>query len=377
MLVKEFHASPFEISLFTMTRPVMSLVSFYLASLLLERGTSLKKQLLTTGLLSRVPFLFFPWLQQPWQIIVCTGLYMTLSFMGLPAWIEVLKRKLPSTERNRLFSYSAVWAYIEGLILAIVFGNLFNHVQDSWRYIFPICALVGIASLFWQAQIPMRSKPLIPLQGSDLSSRFLRPWKKTFSLLVSRTDFLRFQIGFMACGAAIMLVYAVVPHYFVHHLKVGYKDIAIAIAFFKAVGYTLTSSRWAKTLERVSIFRVSSLIFFVLVFFPLALVAAQYESRLLYLAYAIYGVGLAGNHLVWHMSSTVFSGQQDSSPYSTVNVLMVGLRGIIFPLLGAILSQIWGIGLVLMLSSAMCLSAAFFMHLCTKKTFSPVAKEVP
>lgn len=366
MLVKELQASPLEISLFTMTRPVMSLFSFYLASFFLERGTSLKKQLLVTGLLSRLPFLFFPWLDQPWQIILCTGLYMTLSFTGLPAWIEVLKIKLPNEHRSRLFSSSAVGAYIEGLGLAIILGNLLNHVQGSWRLIFPVCALVGLLSLFWQAQIPLRPKAITALEGSDFSSRLIRPWKKTFKLLMESPDFLRFQIGFMSCGAAIMLVYAVMPHYFVNHLKVGYKDIAIATAFFKALGYALTSSSWAKYLQRFSLFKVSSLIFLILVLFPLALIAASYDKRLLYVAYIIYGVGLAGNHLVWHMSPAFFSGKKDSSIYSTVNVLMVGVRGMIFPLLGAWMGQVLGIQPVLALSSLMCLLAAVFMHLCAR-----------
>lgn len=367
ILVKEFQASPWEISLYTMTRPVMSLFSFYFASFLLDRGTSLKKQLLVTGLLSRLPFLFFPWLDQPWQIILCTGFYMTLSFTGLPAWIEVLKIKLPGNQRSRLFSSSAIWAYVEGLILAIILGNLFNHVQNSWRWIFPVCALIGLSSLYWQAKIPLRPKILAPFESeAPLSSKLIRPWKKTWSLLVSRPDFLRFQIGFMACGSAIMLVYAVMPHYFINHLKVSYKDIAIATAFFKAVGYTLSSTSWAKSMERISIYRASSFIFLVFVLFPLVLIAASYHPKLLYLAYVIYGVGLAGNHLVWHMSPTLFSGKQDSAPYSTVNVLMVGIRGMIFPLLGAWIGQVWGIEPVFVLSSLMSFAAAFFMHTCAR-----------
>ena len=66
------------------------------------------------------------------------------------------------------------------------------------------------------------------------------------------------------------------------------------------------------------------------------------------------------------MSSTIFSGQQESGPYSTVNVLMVGVRGVVFPLLGAYLGQLWGIEVVLVLASLMCFAAATFMHFCKK-----------
>jgi hypothetical protein len=66
------------------------------------------------------------------------------------------------------------------------------------------------------------------------------------------------------------------------------------------------------------------------------------------------------------MSPTLFSGKEDSAPYSTVNVLMVGLRGMVFPLLGAWIGQVWGIEPVLVISSLMSFAAAFFMHTCAQ-----------
>lgn len=361
LLVKEFNATAWQISIYTTLRPLMALFSFYLSSFIIGRHDRLIPQLLITGLLCRLPFFLFPWISSAWQVIACAAFYLMLSSSGMPAWIEVLKINLADRDRSRLFSMSSVCAYIVGIILAIVFGNLLKHEHGSWRWLFPLCAMCGVLSLFWQARIPLRTKAVAVVGAASPRSGFAAPWLAAVRLLTDRIDFRRFQVGFAGCGAAVMLVYAVMPHYLIEHLQVSYKDIAISIAFFKALGYTLTSSLWVKKMQQLSIYKASSLIFLCVSCFPLLLIASYTYKLALYAAFGIYGVGLAGNHLIWHMSAPFFSRGEDSSPYSAVNVLMVGVRGLVAPMAGAVLGQLLGLQPVLWIATVLCLIAATYM----------------
>lgn len=370
-MVKEFDASPVQISIYTALRPLMALVAFYLAHFIIGKRERLIPTLITTGILCRLPFFLFPWIKSANAMIACAAFYLILSASGMPAWIEVLKINLSTETRSRLFSLGAVLGYLEGLILAICFGNLLNHEHGSWRLLFPLCSALGIGSLAWQARIPVRWKPYPNLTNSkkSLLHYLIDPCVRSINLLKKNHAFFRFQMGFMGCGSAVMLVYAIMPHYFIDVMKINYKDIALATAFFKAIGYAMSSSKWAKTLNDSSLFQTSFWIFLFVASFPLFLLIAADGNRLaLWFAFLLYGIGLAGNHLIWHLSPTFFSGKEDSTPYTNTGTFMVGLRGLIFPLLGVTLGSMLGLKFVLFLAFCLSTVSAFYMRSVAKKT---------
>lgn len=62
----------------------------------------------------------------------------------------------------------------------------------------------------------------------------------------------------------------------------------------------------------------------------------------LFLAYFVYGVAQAGNHLIWNLSGPYFSKEKDSSRFTMVNVFMVGLRGCLIPPIGGMVCDWFG-----------------------------------
>jgi hypothetical protein len=86
-----------------------------------------------------------------------------------------------------------------------------------------------------------------------------------------------------------------------------------------------------------------------------------------FFAYIIYGVMQAGSELSWHLSGPVFSGTEDSSPYSSVNVLSAGLRGCVAPCIGALLCSYSNAVIVLMIGGILCLLASLQLNLAHAK----------
>jgi hypothetical protein len=101
--------------------------------------------------------------------------------------------------------------------------------------------------------------------------------------------------------------------------------------------------------------------------FPLILLLAQYHLSFLYLGFLVYGIAQAGSHLLWNLSGTLFCAEQDSSPYSRVSLLMVGIRGAIFPILGGLLCDLCGQVAVLCMGMSLCFMGAFAMRRSIKK----------
>jgi len=125
-------------------------------------------------------------------------------------------------------------------------------------------------------------------------------------------------------------------------LHLSYIDLAIALSICKGLGFVFSSSFWAKAMQRYSITRLACGVFICTGLFPLFLLLSPFSLFWLYLAYVLYGIAQGGSHLIWHLSGPIFSEKEDSSQFSGVNVMMVGIRGAVAHPLGGLLSGLLG-----------------------------------
>lgn len=349
---KDLHATAFQISVLMMLKPVVSIFSLYWSHAINDRRDKLLSNVFWAGVLGRAPFLFFPFVENIWLIIACAAFHMMMYRGAGPAWMEILKLNLPSEERGRIFSLGAVLGYIEGIVLAIGMGLLLDYDSRLWRWIFPASALLGIMGVFLQSQVPidLEKAPVVYrprdklgfLEGASIWRKIAAPWKDSLNLMFRRPDFFRFQMGFMLCGFGIMLVQPVLPILFSDILHLSYTEMMLSLSVCKGIGYALSSSIWAQMINKINIYRVSSIIFLILGLYISLLICSTLHVSMIYAAYLCYGVVLAGNHLSWNLSGPIFAKEEDSSIFSSVNVVTVGLRGCVAPPLGGFLSVFMG-----------------------------------
>jgi len=341
ILYRDLGGSALQVMLLIMFKPVGALFSLYWSAAVSKRQDRLISNVAWSGVLARIPFLFFPFVENPWYLVISGGIYWTLSRGGMPAWMEILKQNLPSSERGLIFSKGSAMGYLEGVVLAIGVGVLLDRDAQAWRWVFPLSAGIGMIGVFLQSKVPVRSSsPHTETPSSYEGFRaqhLVDPWRHALNLLKERPDFSRFQWGFMLCGGAMMVMQPALPIFFVDILGITYTKLAIAITICKGLSFAITSSLWGRWLNTANIFRFSMLIFFCVGFFPLFLIFAPSNLAWLYLAYILYGIAQSGSELIWHLSGPIFSGDQDSSQYSGVNVMTVGIRGAIVPPLGTVL----------------------------------------
>lgn len=355
---------PIQIAVMMALKPMVAILSMYWSASVSRRRDRLVSNITWAGILGVFPFFFFPYVDNSWFYVFSFGVFMMFHRGTVPAWMEVMKLNIPGISRKKLFAYGSAVGYIGDGILPFFFGPLLDGYFESWRWIFPATALLSLASVVFQYRMLVRlddipsSLPATPLTFKKL---FIKPWKDAWNLILTRQDFRSFQLGFMLGGAGLMIMHAVLPAYFKGVLHLSWTELAIALTLCKGIGFAATSQPWAHWLHRVDIYRFSSVVTLIACIFPLCLLCANIHVAWVYFAYIIYGVMQAGSELSWNMSGPIFSKKEDSSVYSSVNVVTVGLRGCIAPFFGTIFLYWASPSYVLLFGALFCFLATVSM----------------
>jgi hypothetical protein len=355
---------PIQIAIMIALKPMVSILSMYWSAGVSKRRDRLVSNIIWAGVLGLLPFFFFPLTGDSWFFVFAFGLYMMFHRGSIPAWMEIMKLNIPGIARKKVFAYGSAIGYIGDGILPFLFGPMLDSYFYSWRWIFPATALLSLVGVIIQYRIPIRlaeNEPIITNEPPSLTKQLVKPWKDAWNLMVERQDFRSFQLGFMLGGAGLMIMQAILPAYFKGVLHLSWTELAIALTLCKGIGFAITSQSWAHWMHRVDIYRMSSVVTLVVCLFPLCLLMANLNIIWVYIAYISYGVMQAGSELSWNMSGPIFSKDEDSSFYSSVNVVTVGLRGCIFPFVGTLLLYWTNPSFVLIFGGFMCLLATITM----------------
>lgn len=358
ILIKNFKVAAFQIVLLTMLKPIASILSFYWSELLSQKKHTLKKNLLGAGLLARIPFIIAIFCNNAWLLIIASTLYMLFMRASIPAWMEMLKINLPNRLRERYFAIGSALGWGEGILIAIGMGMILDSHVEMWRPLFLGALLLSLIGVIIQALLPTDGvEEKVVREKVGLKEALIRPWQDCLDLMRTRPDFRRFQWAFMVGGFGLMLIQPVIPFFFADYLRLSYTDLMIGYSICKGVGFVLTSPLWSKLM---GIFSVRTFTVFVLLgfgIFSLLIMLGIYSLYWIYLAFFIYGIAQAGSHLIWHLSGPIFSGMEKSSRFSSVGIVMSGVRGMLGPPLGGVLGGLFGPFAVLILSALLSLAA--------------------
>ncbi|QVL57745.1 MAG: MFS transporter [Simkaniaceae bacterium] len=374
IICKELHATPFQITTIIALKPLSALFASYWSSPVFGKQHRLVKNLFWAYVLKFSPFLFIPFFSNPWLFILAFGLHMLLLRGMTPSWMELLKINLHSSSRSKICATGSTVNYIGNALFPFLFGFLLDNFQDSWRLIFPITSLLGISSICFINKIPrITPKKVTHLnyEKESFKDHLFKPWKTATNLLIKRPDFLRFQLGFFLGGAGLMTIHAILPKYFTETLNLSYTKILLAICFCKGVGFATSSPLWVKLFNRIKIFSFCARIPLIAALFPVLLIFAKVNLVFVFIAYLLYGIMQGGSELGWKMSGPAFAQEKDSAPYSSINVLAVGIRGGIFPYLGTLLLLAGSSYLVLTVGGLFCIAGSLYLWIAGKKYSLP------
>jgi MFS family permease len=361
LLRKDLHASAFQISIFTMLKPVVALLSFYWGATLWRNRNRLRSNWMISRFLGFVPFLIFPFVQNIWFFIICAALFQCFQRGGMPAQMEILKQNVPSGAREGFFSWSSAINCLGGVLIGVFLSFWIN--DHDWKMLFFLSSGFGLLALVLQARVPIGSSPMN--EAPSKRNPLITPWKDSWNLLCQRSDFARFQIGFMMGGIGLMLIMPALVLYSADNLAISHVDMIMSRFVWMGIGFVLATSFWRKRIALQGIYRLTAI---VCLFFALSALCwilagfwAGWGTVWFFVAFFLYGVAQAGSHLIWHLSGPLFAGNGDSSLFSTVNILTVGLRGLIVPFMASLLCVWIGPLPVIAMGLAWCLAGSIYL----------------
>ncbi|MFY7843371.1 MAG: MFS transporter [Rhabdochlamydiaceae bacterium] len=356
ILRKTSELSVYQLALYTALNPVLAVFSFYWGHRLCRSKENLVKNLMTAWIFSRLPFVIIPFLNNFWAILTCSAFYHLFNRASTPALMEILKRNLPSQTRNQIFSRYYFYSVLEGIIIGFFILDVLKINLNNWKIIFSLCSLMSLTSLIWQKRIEIEPS------SYTLSKQDKTPLKNCWQLLKKNHHFAKFQWGFMFGGLGLMISAPARYIFSADIPTVGLEDMTLARCLFVGLGLAISSFLWQKALDSYSIHKLTAWVLVGFGIYPICFAFTSWHIYFFYLAHIIYGVAQAGSHLIWHLSGPIFAGEnQNSALFTTTNVLMVGLRGLVGPFLGGLLCHNMGPEIVLYIGGAVCLLGSWYM----------------
>ncbi len=367
ILRKDLGATILQISVLSALRPTLPIFSFYWSANITNRRYLLRRNLMGAWVLARFPFVFIPWMDSVWYLIFACAVYELFNKSGIPALTEILKTNVPKGARENFFTFCFVLTFLESIALGLLIAGVLDKSPGLWQWICGATALLSLSSLFAQWKIPLKTNEIEPYKKQPFLERVINPWKEAFRLLKQRPDFAQFQYGFMMGGFGLMLITPSLAVFYADSLGLSHSTVITGRSILMGLGVVISSYFWKEALKKRPISKLTPLILLGFGLYPLLLLMASSHIAGFYIAFILYGVAQAGSHLLWGLSGTLFAGDADSSPFSRVNILMLGIRGAIAPMLGGILCYWFGPLLPFILGSFFCLLGALYVVLDTKE----------
>jgi MFS family permease len=362
ILRKDLHANGFEIALFNMVKPVVALLSFYWGASLWRQQGRLKSNWMSASLLARLPFLLFPFVHHVGFYILSVAIFHFFQRGGMPAQMEILKRNVPQGTRETVFSWSSALNFLFGAFIGVSLTPWMSSAMENWQMLFLGGATAALLPLILQSRVPVQ---VVQLEEIRQPNPLLTPWKDSWALLKQRTDFARFQIGFMFGGVGLMLIMPALVLYSADDLGVTHVDVVLSRLVWMGLGFVFSTPFWRRKMSYEGIFRLTAVANLLFALAAFAWIAASWYGFFFFIAYFLYGIAQAGSHLSWNLSGPLFAGQGQSSLFSTVNILTVGVRGLIVPWVSTLLCGLVGTLPVLWAGLAFCFAG--FIYLISQK----------
>lgn len=350
ILIKDFGASALQISIFAALKPVLAVLAYYLSAHHVKNGKSTSQNLIHAWVLAYLPFIFFPWFGSYAYLLLAASFYQIFSKAATPPLMELLKQNIPKTARENLFSKSYMFCFGFSMFLGLFIGKLLDRYDVSW--LLALSSLLALTSFHIQRKIPHTTVAL----PSKYKNPILDPLRESLTLMNTNRDFKQFQIGFMIGGSALMFMTSALPIY-LDALHLSHEKVSTARFIFMAVGVLVSSMVWKNFLHKSTINKLMPWITIGFGLYPLCVLGSNVN-----LAFLIYGVAQAGSHLIWNLSGTIFAKDGNSAPYTAINILSIGLRGLFVPFLGGLACTFFGPVPVIVIGSVTSFIGAFVMY---------------
>lgn len=277
-----------------------------------------------------------PLVASPWAFVAMVGGLQFIGTISTPAYTSLMRDIYPDRMRGRLMGYVRAGMQTVMFLATLTAGRLLDH-HITFRVLFPIAGLFGFAAAFafWRVRPLPQPVGTVAEDTRPLSThRFILD---TLSILKSNESYRWFAFSVMTYGFGNLMIMPVYQLYQVDILRINSTQIA-NLTNFASLWSIVGAFYWGRYMDRRG---PGMAVLFSIVCIALVPIVYLCSSSVPALAFAalLAGFGFAGIELSYMASILTYSEPGRAAQYQSLHSLLLGIRGVIAPLLGIPLLQ--------------------------------------
>jgi MFS family permease len=348
ILRRELGATPLQISVLGSASAACLLLSLALAKVIDVRRPL--PWVVWPSFAARALFLLAPAIHTPWPLVgVLVGSTALGTVIG-PAQTALVQQVYPEAERGRALGAVRIAGGLVGIALAVVAGQVLGWL--SWRWVFPIAGLVGMAASLRQRRL---SVPAVPALGAE------RPGLgEAWRAFRDDRGYRRLLISAFVFGSGVWLMQPATPLLLadVVRASTGQVGILAAAAALAAIGGNLL---WGRLVDGQRSLRALRVVYAVGTCVPVMFALCAIHPSLVIGASVAESLMATGLDLVWMLAVIEFAGPRRAAQYAAIASTLAGVRGVLGPLAGAALIETAGLHALYAVAAALMVTGAILV----------------
>jgi MFS family permease len=336
---------------------------------------------------AKMPFCLGSWIPARFLLLlmpfaatapVFVGLIFSLQFIGTisaPAYTALMREIYPDRARGRLMGYVRVGANTAAFLGTMIAGRLLDHVTD-YRTVFPVAGLFGMGAAAFFSRVrplPQNARPEVvfskgtaPPEERPTAAAFV---KDTLGILRRHHAYRWFALSVFTYGFGNLMVGPLYSLYQTDVLKIsktGVANLANLASLAAIFGFWF----WGRFMDRRGAPR--TVLYGILLVMLVPLVYLVHPSvPVLSIAALLMGLSQSCIELSYMQSTLTYAERGREAQYQAVHSLLLGLRGILAPLLGIPLMKAFGYEKVFTLAVVIMLVGALLQWNATRSEPRP------
>jgi MFS family permease len=322
---------------------------------------------------AKMPFVIWSWLTArfllflmpllaggPWGFVALVGGLQFVGTISSPAYTSLMRDIYPDRARGRLMGYVRVGAQSMMFLATFSAGRLLDH-GVSYKVLFPVAGLLGYAAAYAFSRVRPLASAAPPAQEKPTTRQFVA---QTVSILRENEPFRWFAFSVFTYGFGNLMLQPLYALYQVDVLHISGTQIANLVNF-ASLWSILGSFFWGRFMDRYGPPRTVLLCIICITLVPLVYLSTRHWYGLLF-ASVLTGIGFAGVELSYMGSILTYAEPHRTAQYQSLNSLLLGVRGVIAPLVGMPLMKALGYQKVFTIAFFIMVAGCVMQYLATQ-----------
>jgi MFS family permease len=365
ILRRELGASPFQLSALGSANAACLLLSVALARLVDSRRPL--PWVVWPTFVARGLFLLAPFIETPWPLVGVLVGGTLLGTLVTPAQTALVQQVYPAAERGRALGSIRTVGAVVAIALAGIAGQLLGWV--SWRWVFPVAAVIGMAGSLRQRRLPLPEPAAVEAAARPT---LLEAWRAV------RADrgYRRLLLSAFVFGAGVWLMQPATPMLLADVVGATTRQVGLlsGVAAMAAIGGNLL---WGRLVDGTRSVRTLRVVYLVGMLAPAIYSFCSDFPSLVVGAAVAESLMATGLDLVWMLAVIEFAGPGRTAQYAAIGGTLAGIRGIGAPLLGATIIETLGLQAVYFASAALMGAGAILIGCQARTVAGPAHQNTP